>query len=209
MVDFLKIKDLISILPILIIYILPGYVFISIKDFIVNKKKEEDKNLILKCIVISYIIINFEYLISSLFKKVIDVSSPKSIILTLIFSIVISYICSIFIQSELSSKALKKIKISRSLKTDIMSEIVDFESGMWIKVFLSTEQLIYLGKLRRFEKIGENSYNIVLSNFILYNYSGDELLNNEDFITEWVFINVKENYRIELSYNENSKKITN
>ncbi|AEB77333.1 hypothetical protein IRP63_14555 (plasmid) [Clostridium botulinum] len=209
MVDFLKIKDFISILPILIIYILPGYVFISIKDFIVNKKKEEDKNLILKCIVISYIIINFEYLISSLFKKVIDVSSPKSIILTLIFSIVISYICSIFIQSELSSKALKKIKISRSLKTDIMSEIVDFESGMWIKVFLSTEQLIYLGKLRRFEKIGENSYDIVLSNFILYNYSGDELLNNEDFITEWVFINVKENYRIELSYNENSKKITN
>lgn len=129
--------------------------------------------------------------------------------MTLIFSIVISYICSIFIQSELSSKALKKIKISRSLKTDIMSEIVDFESGMWIKVFLSTEQLIYLGKLRRFEKIGENSYDIVLSNFILYNYSGDELLNNEDFITEWVFINVKENYRIELSYNENSKKITN
>lgn len=43
MVDFLKIKDFISILPILIIYILPGYVFISIKDFIVNKKRKKIK----------------------------------------------------------------------------------------------------------------------------------------------------------------------
>lgn len=207
MIDLLKIKDLISLIPLLIIYILPGYVFISIKDFIINKKKSEDKNFVLKCIVISYIIINFEILVLNKFKISIDISSSKCIIATFCFSLLIGYIYSIFIQSQPCDKFLKKIKISRSLKTDILTDIVDFQLGMWLRVFLSSEKLIYVGKLRKFEKVSENSYGIVLSNFILYGYSGKELVNNSENNFEWVFVNVKENYRIELVYSTSSKKI--
>lgn len=53
MIDFTKIKEIIAVLPLLIIYILPGYIFIGIKNFIINKDHTEDKNIFLKSIVIS------------------------------------------------------------------------------------------------------------------------------------------------------------
>lgn len=210
MIDLLKIKEIISLIPLLIIYIVPGYVFISIKDFIINKKKSEDKNFILKCIVISYIIINLEMLILDCFKISIDISSSKSVVFTFCFSILVGYLYSILIQSELSDEFIKKIKINRSLKTDIARDIVDFELGMWVRVFLNSEQIIYVGKLRKFERVSDTSYDIVLSNFIQYGYLGEKaFVDNQNNNKEWVFINVKDNYRIELVYDPRSRKIIN
>lgn len=209
MIDLLKFKEFISVIPLLIIYILPGYVFISIKDFIINKKKSEDKNFVLKCIVISYIIINFEILILDCFKISVNISSPKNIVCTFCFSILVGYLYSILSQSEFSNKLLKRFKITRSLKTDIVTDIVDFELGMWVRVFLSSEQVIYIGQLRNFEKVSDNNYDIVLSNFILCGYSGEVFIDNQKDNKEWVFINVKDNYRIELVYDPRSRKIIN
>ena len=213
MIDFLKIKDIIIVLPLLIIYVLPGYVFISIENFILNKDQKDDKNSILKSIVISYIIINFEKLMFNILRHIlkfnfsIDISSPIAIITTVCFTILIAYVFSIFIQSQLSVKLLKKLKITRSMSQDVITDIVDFQLGMWLRIFLSSEELIYTGNLRKFEKISEGCYTIVLSNFILYDYSGETIINYENDNTEWVLINVKDNYRIELIYNSESKKI--
>jgi hypothetical protein len=207
MIDFSKIKDIITVLPLLIIYILPGYVFISIKNFIANKKQVEDKNIILISIVISYIIINFEMLLMHLVNLSIDISSPESIIITFLFSVVIAYSYSMLVDCELIKKALRKLRITRSLRTDTLTEIADFQLGMWVRVFLNSEQVIYIGKLRKFEQIADSNYHVVLSNFILCGYSGEEFLNNEKLDTEWVAVSVKDNYRIELVYDPKSKKI--
>lgn len=203
MIDFTKIKDLIAVLPLLIIYILPGYIFISIKNFIKNKDHTEDKNIFLKSILISYIIINFEML----FVK-IDISSPIAIISTICFTMVISYGYSMFIQSGYSTKLLKRLKINTSLKENTLMDIVDYDLGMWVRVYLSSEKLIYVGQIREFEQIADASYNIVLSNFTLYKYSEEKYtIDYSNDNTEWVLINVKDNYRIELVYHPKSKKI--
>jgi len=89
MIDFTKIKDVITILPLLIIYILPGYVFIGVKNFITNRKQVEDKNIVLKSVVISYVIINFERVVASHFFE-FSISSSKVILFTFFFSILIS-----------------------------------------------------------------------------------------------------------------------
>lgn len=210
MIDLFKLKDLITLLPLLIIYILPGYVFISIKNFIGNINQSDDKNDILKSIVISYIIINFESLIClHVGKFILDISSPKSIIFTVCFTVAIAYIYSRIMQCEFSYKLLKYLKITRSLKGDILTDIMDFEMGMWIRVFIKPEEVIYVGKIRKFEKNGDSNYTVVLSNFILYGYSGEEFINNQDNNHDWVVVNVKDTYRIELVYNPKSKKIVN
>lgn len=208
MSDFFKIKDVISVLPLLIIYVLPGYVFISIVNFIVNKKDKEDKNLILKSLIISYIVVNIEKLLFEFIGIQFDISSAGSIIFSFVFTIVIAYIYSMIADKESSNIILKKLKIARSFKSDIIADITDFELGMWIKVFVSSEKVIYVGKLRRFEQTTDTSYTIVLSNFILYKYSGgDALVNYYDDDTEWVMLSLKDNYRIELVFNPASKKI--
>lgn len=207
MIDFSKIKDIISALPLLIIYILPGYIFIGTINFIVNKKDKEDKNVILKSLVISYIVVNTEKLLFKCVGINFDISSPSSVIFSFVFTIIIAYICSMIIDKESSNIILKKLKIARSFKSDVIADITDFELGMWIKVFVNSEKVIYVGKLRRFEQIEDTNYIIVLSNFILYKYSGDELVNYHDDDTEWVMLSLKDNYRIELIFDPASKKI--
>lgn len=209
MTDFFKIKDIIAVLPLLIIYILPGYIFISVINFIVNKKYKEDKNIILKSLVISYIIINIETFLLGLQGILFDISSAKSIIITFGVSILSAYLCAQIIDNESGNIILKKLKIARSFKSDVIADITDFELGMWIKVFISSEKLIYVGKIRRFEQVVDLSYIIVLSNFILYKYSGDEVENYSSDNTKWVFLSLKDNYRIELVFNPTSKKIIN
>lgn len=210
MIDLAKIKDIITVMPLLIIYILPGYVFIAVKDFILNKKQDDDKNIIIKSIVISYIIINVESIITQwICGTSIDITSSKIIIVTFLFAVLISYAYSRIVNSDKFSCLLKLLKITRSLKTDLSTEIVDFQLGMWVRVFVNSEQVIYVGKLRKFEQVSECIYQVALSNFKLYNYSGIELEDKEDFNTEWVFINLKDNYRIELIYEPNSRKIIN
>ncbi|MFT5871278.1 MAG: hypothetical protein ACI8WT_000196 [Clostridium sp.] len=208
MIDFLKIKDIITVLPLLIIYILPGYIFISIKDFILYKKQRDDKNIVLKSIVISYVIINFEKLVVlCVHKSNMDISSSKSIMSTFFISIIIGYVYSMMSQSDIASCCLKKLNITTSMKSDMLTNIIDFKLGMWIRVFLNSEQVVYMGKIRKFEKIADSSYHIVLSNFMLYGYSGEEFVNNGGLNTRWVAISVKDNFRIELMYEPASKKI--
>lgn len=210
MIDFLKIKDVISVLPLLIIYILPGYIFISVTNFVINKKQETSNNIVLKSIALSYIIINIEslILIKLPYAKEMDISDPRTIIITVFVAFIASYIYSRFIISESCDKTLKMLKINRSFKTDALGAIVDFKIGMWVRVFLTTDQIIYQGIIRRFEQITDDGdYFIVLSNFSLYNYKGKELDNNETDNTKWVAINLKDNYRIELYYSPDSEKI--
>lgn len=52
----------------------------------------------------------------------------------------------------------------------------------------------------------DSNYQIVLSNFMLYGYSGEEFVNNGGLNTRWVAISVKDNFRIELIYDPASKK---
>jgi len=208
MIDFLKIKDIITVLPLLIIYILPGYIFISIKDFILYRKQGDDKNIVLKSIVISYVIINFEKLaVLDIFKLNMDIASSESIMSTFFISIGIGYAYSMLSQSDLANYCLKKLNITTSMKSDMLTNIIDFKLGMWIRVFLNSDQVMYMGKIRKFEKIADSGYQIVLSNFMLYGYSGEEFVNNADLDTRWVALSVKDNYRIELIYDDDSKKI--
>lgn len=208
MIDFLKIKDIITVLPLLIIYILPGYIFISIKEFILNNKPMNDHNIMLKSVVISYVIINLEKLMLLHFLRMdMDISSSESIIITFIVSIILGYFYSMLIYCPLATKLLNSLKITRSLKTDVLTEIMDFEKGMWVRIFLNAEQIIYVGKIRKFEQISDTICYIVVSNFITYNYKNKKLVDNENNNTEWVAICVKDNYRIELVYDATSKKI--
>lgn len=207
MIDLTKINDIIAALPVLIIYILPGYCFISLKDFITNIKPTEDKNIVIKSILISYVIINISRLIFNILRLNFDISLPIVSLFIITLAIIITYLYSIFVQSEKCDKILKWFKVTRSIKSDALTDIIDLELGMWVRVFLNSEQIIYMGKIRKFHHFGDSNYYIILSNYSQYNYSGLELINRETLNTEWVAISLKENYRIELSYNPASKKI--
>lgn len=209
MLDILKIKDVINVVPLLAIYVVPGYIFLYVKTFMSSNKKNEDKNIILKSIIISYIIINAENAILSISVGIrLDISSSIFILITVCIAAISAYLMTLFSLSEYCNSLMKKSKINKSIKPDILTELSDLQYGVWLRVYIQSEKVIYQGKLRKYEKLSDDGqYQILLSNYQSYSYDDKEYENNYGDNTRWVLLNVKENYRIEVFYDSRSKKI--
>lgn len=203
-------NQLINALPYLVIYIVPGYITLSVIRFILCGKKDDSNNLIIKCIVISYIIVNFEKLFCQIVGiQGFDITSVAIIIITVLFSIITGYGYSILIMSERFNSFLNIIKIRRTTQSDFLSDITDFELGNWIRVYIPAEEIIYQGKLKKIQDIKEdNQYFILISNYSLYNYSGKMIKDCTSNNIELAALNINSTNRIEIIYDPQSTKIS-
>lgn len=207
MTDLLKLKDIIPLLPLIIIYTVPGYIFIYIKNFILGKNQQEDNKVILKSLIISYIMVNFTTLILSLFGYIMNTSLSSHIILLFTVTALCGYLYARFADSDLGNELLFKFSVRSSLRENILNDAIDSEYGMWLRVYLSSEKLVYLGQLIQYDSELEKNIVIVLSKYIIYDYDGNVLQDNSENNTERVLISIKDNFRIDLIYNSASKKI--
>ncbi len=207
--DIQSINDLIKSLPTLIIYIVPGFITIWIKSFILSEKPKETSDIFLKSIVISYLLILFEKFVLKLFGYNIDIDmNGLHKVILIIISIFVGYIWSMLLQSDNCSNILKKVGVYRTFRANIWDDLVDLQYGLWVRIYLPSESVIYEGKLRKYEeKENLENYLLVLSNFIMYDYEAKEIINNTTVNNEWIALSTKDISRIELLYNANSKKI--
>lgn len=206
------IKEIISILPSIFIYILPGYIVLWIKSFLLSQNMGKGDHAITKSILLSYIIITVEKFIF----KLIGINQSNSFfdetlifkVITILVSVLIGYGVGRFLVSNLCCKILKKLGINKSLHPGIWSDLADLEYGLWISVFVPNESVIYNGKLRKFEETdGNENYFILLSNYTCYSYSAEPIINYSNDNSKWVAINTKDISRIEIFYHSKSKKI--
>ena len=87
MVDIVKLIDNLSLL---IIYIFPGIVFISIFCFITNKKSQKDNGFLLTSIIISYIIVSCIRFLNNITD--ISLLSVTAISLAAVASVIVSVV---------------------------------------------------------------------------------------------------------------------
>jgi len=202
------IKNLIEALPALILYIVPGFIFLGTLSFLMCKDLKFNKEYISVSIVISFIIINIEKYIYIH----ADIYSPLFVIVTVLISILSAYVIERFTKSKCLDKILKKLNIKRTINHNIFADIKDDEYGVWLRVHIPTEKIVYLGTLTMFENNSkyEESF-LILSNYKTYAYA-DSPIYKECFIdehktTNWVAIKIKDINRIEIVYSEDSEKI--
>lgn len=207
------ILNIIDILPKLIIYFLPGFVFIKAIQYQFPSKKEENKSAYIYYIVLSFILISIGRIGSKKFLGYEDIYTSEFTIGIMILSIGLGYLIGQFLKSEKSIDILRKLNIYRTNSSSIFADIKDAGNGTWIKVYLNNEDIVYSGALKEFE----NSYDydntfIILSEYISYvskkSKLDKRLLVENREKTKWVAIRVKDISRIEIEYYEKSKKVT-
>lgn len=201
-------KLLIDLLPTLIIYLIPGYLIIWVISFMLSQKIDKDSNLFIKSIVLSFIFITFGNSILS-FGDLNIIDSNLLKVVVILISLVLGYVISKILVSNYFKRILKKLGINKSVYTNFWNEIVDTEKGLLVMVYLASEKKTYKGELRKYEECdhGDSTF-LILSNYVLYNYDGeDEILNYEKDNNYRVLLNTKDISRIELFYHPESKKI--
>ena len=137
----------------------------------------------------------------------IDITSLKLIILSVILALIIGYLVGIIIQSEWFYKFLNAINIHQTLQPNFFCDIVDLEEGCWITAYEPTQKLIYQGKIRRFEN-GNNDehFLVMISNYMIYDYDGNNVQDNNMNDFNFLIINLKEITRFEITYEKDSNK---
>lgn len=203
-----SIMTIIEMLPTIFINFIPGYLFVRVINFRFSKVTNDDNHLLLKSIVISFIIITTLDQLFSFVNLNFDIEETIIKIIILVFSVVVGLIWCKILNCRYTRILLLKLGFNKSLNTNIFDDIVDIDKGLKILAFLPEEELIYAGEIRRYED-GEkiDDYFIVLSNYVVIGYDGEEIDNREEDNTKWVMLNTKNISRIELIYHEESEKI--
>lgn len=195
------IVKLIDKIPDILLFIVPGYIFVSIFNFILFKDKRNDENsqtnfIILKSISISYIFKLFLdkiKTITCLSKCSID-DSLNAIILV-VACLLISYVTALICRTKSFNKFLLKIGIRRTINSDIWLDIVS--DGCWLRVFSKDEQKSYLGQCR-FHESHKNEPIIVLIKYQILDEYNDVICDYSNNVNRKIVLNLKDFERVEV-----------
>lgn len=196
MIDLLNIKEIVNIIPTLIEYFVPGFIFLTIRSFSFSKDSNKDRYILMKAIIISYL---FLEIINPIIIPVIDNLRFNREIQTYIFILVVIMISILYVKLDIEDKLINMLGSTKTSQEDYFHSMIDSKDGAWIRVYLLEEKIIYSGKLKYYEgkEAGENR-KIVLTSFSTYSYDGYELENNENDEDSLVLLSMKDIKRLEI-----------
>ncbi len=204
----ISVEDLIKILPDILMFILPGWIFLQIYCLFIRKFSLK-LAVNIETILLSYIL----QLSAGICYGLVSNNQPSSAgILT--FSALAGTAIGFIRTRPWFEKIIGK-KIGLRLETSIWEGIIDRKKGVYVRVFLVGEDNIYKGAFSRYfsadgetwielqaytvRKISGKSYANETADSFLYSYKGKA--------EHMVAINVKNISRIELLYDTSSEKI--
>lgn len=209
MISTKEIQEIITFLPSIFIYVVPGYLFLKAFNYVVSWNKTTFKENIFEYIIISYILCSIQKFLLSIFFSNVYLNTPGEIICLLIESCILGFLCGKFIISKWYSKIRKKLNIKRTINNSVLGDIVDKDSGTWARVYLKDEKIVYDGAIvliNNKDKIDEAF--IVMNMYSTYSYGTANI--NENMLVDdpkkenFVTLKLKDIYRIETSYKEDS-----
>jgi len=190
--DIIKIID---VIPKYISYIYPGYLTIYIYCFLRAKTIKDNKIVLVKSVMISYIYI---IIIDALH---IDCLLNRTIIL-IIISVVVSYICYRLTRFQRLLNLFNRLKIYTTFYDNEIETLANFNKGAWLCVYLKDDEVVYEGALGPKElEEGKTGY-ICLSGF--YKYYLD---NNGKPIAPYIEDHANNNDQIVMIFYDSIKRI--
>lgn len=209
-----NVKGYIEIIPMIFLYIVPGYLFFRVFNFVLNKKNEKLTQNIVECIICSYVIMSIVRFILGLFFNEIVIELPEVIVSILLLSGILGYIVSRIILSDwFSEKILDKLNIYRTINNNIFEEYFNDKKGLWVKIYLKDDKLVYYGAIVGFDvkEKYEEGY-IIINQYEVYKYDKstiyDSTLDIKCKVNNLAFIKVINISRMEARYSEDSKLLS-
>lgn len=206
-----NIKGYIEIIPMLFLYIVPGYLFFRIFNFVLNKKNEKLTQNIIEYIICSYIIVSIVRFVLGLIYNEVVVELPEVIVSILFISSIFGYIGSKLISSDwFFNKILNRLNISRTINNNIFEDYFNDKHGLWVKIYLKDDKLVYYGAIVGFDvkEKYEDGY-IIINQYEVYKYDKssiyDSTLDTKSKVNNLAIIKIMNISRIEARYSEDSK----
>lgn len=204
-----NLDGLINAIPLIMVYVVPGYVLLRISNFQLAKKTDQDQYILVKSLMISFVFISVgETLWGYLFKEtqpLQDVAFRNTMIVS---AAAVGLLWSKFLTSPIFEKILYTLGVHKTLHGGMWGDIVDFEYGLWLMVYIPTDKVVYAGKLRKYKEAeSHGNYTVFLSNYTLYDYKANILKDYVEDNDKWVSLHSKDIARIELFYHLASNKI--
>lgn len=196
--EILNINEVIKIIPSLLEYLVPGYIFITIRNFSFSKDDSKDKHIVLKSVVLSFIFLRTIYPIIR--ATLTYFGLPKELILcTFIFSIIV--ISVLYIRLDLEKYMVGILGNGKTSKEECFDVILsdNYNIGAIARVYLESEKLVYTGSLIYYDdKFAGEHRKIVLAGYSLGLFNGKEIYNYEGEESNLVVLQMKDIKRIEI-----------
>lgn len=137
-------------------YIVPGLWCIILFNFIMSKKSNEKATVMLSC-VISYVLLTIVTLLRTRYFKTL----PDTPLLNSGIGLIIGTISIIIIIILSQRKWFKKILVTlfhKTLNNDIWRDVLDFENGSNLKVYIKDKDYYIIGHYKNHEEKGDDSW---------------------------------------------------
>lgn len=192
---FQDLIQLIDKIPELLIYMVQGYIFISIYNFMLFKKNELD-HVFFKSVVVSYILkIIFDSILSVV--PCGQVNGAGYIPLLFLFSVASGYGCARLSKTEKVNRFLLLIGIRRTVSPTIWEDVI--EPYTWVMYYCKSRELVYYGQFKYGDENGSEPI-IALVRYKVMDLDGNTIEDNSSDDSEVVLLNTKDFERIELTY---------
>lgn len=181
------------------LYMVQGYICISIYNFILHKPYELN-HLFFKSVVCSYVI---KVIFDSIFSKLLDGSFLYTPLL-LLTGAIIGYVFALIVQSECFNDILLKAGIRRTTNQDIWADVI--KPFTWVMYYCKDGAKVYYGQFKYGDESGSEPV-IALVRYQVISMDGEVIEDNSSDPNQVVLLNTKSFERIELTYEEQEKKI--
>lgn len=191
----INLKDLIGVIPDLISLFFPGFLFLSIYSWFVNKKNDISI-IILWSLFVSYIT-NILAGLTPIENS--SILSIISILIAVILSIVAIFIC----KSNIFAKILKAVN-NKTINDDIFNDIIDYKKRTIMCIYLKNSDKFYCGTYCMREEKGLESWIVLVD----YGVSDDNgIVFDSTSVSQHysMAVNERDIERIELVYEDDSE----
>lgn len=195
-----NLKELINIIPDLIKLFLPGFIFISIYSWLINKKFEISI-IILWSLFISFInnsIANF------ITESLINISNTNLInIISILIGVFSAIIMTLLRKSKVFDNILNNLN-HKSINSDIFDDIIDYEKKTILYIYLKKSNYCYMGTFCIREEKGLESW-IVLVDYYQLDKNKEVIFDSNKVPNNYsIAINERDIERIECVYEDDS-----
>lgn len=191
----INIQQIINIIPSILQYFVPGYIFLTLYNWIMSKTSADNQKMIGSC-VISFISISIIKALNSYLLKWNKLDT----------NIWIGAICSIFLCSIVSilfAKLFSCKKVDRfineifsvSLHKEILDSLIDKSAN--IKIYFKNKDYYFIGHLNSYS-IEKGETMICVSQQIKYDFNDNEIYSQESTPNAYLLFNLKEVDYIEI-----------
>ncbi len=163
-------------MPLILQYIVPGYISIVVFNFALSKKINIKDTLIAGCVV-SYSLLSMVSLIRIRWFHWIPDTAIINSGLSILIGIIVVCLIAILSQRKWFRKLTVKL-FHKTLNNDIWRDILDLENGSNLKVYLKDKEYYIIGHHKNHEEKGDDSW-LALSAFAKFDKVTNQNYKNE------------------------------